>query len=156
MKARTSTIGTLALGLLLSASPALASEYPLENVLPKEAAEALAKQGIETTNKLLDAAAKGKARHALAKATGIEIKQLTTWVEMCDLMRIKGVGPEMSKLLRAAKVKTIKKLKRRHAKRLHKRLLAVNDKQKISQNPPDVSQLENWIAQAKKLKVVLR
>ncbi len=147
----------LVLGALLTApTSAWASDYPLENVLPKEAAEKLAKQGVTTTAQLLAKGAKRGARKQLAKATGLAAKQLLEWIEMSDVMRIKGVGPEMSKLLRAAKVRRVAKLRRQRAKSLLARMLKVNKTKKISQNPPNEAQVKHWITLAKTLKIVLR
>mgnify|MGYP001557477311 CR=1 FL=1 len=142
--------------LLLGPGRALASDYPLENVLPKEAAEKLAKQGVTTTAQLLEKGATRKARKQLAKATALKGKQLLEWIQMSDVVRIKGVGPEMSKLLRAAKVRTVKKLRRQKAKGLLARMLKANKKAKISQNPPNEAQVSHWIGLAKKLAIVLK
>jgi hypothetical protein len=147
----------LVLGALLALpTTARASDYPLENVLPKEAAEKLAKQGVTTTAQLLAKGAKRAARKQLVKATGLAAKQLLTWIEMSDVMRIKGVGPEMAKLLRAAKVRRVAKLRRQRAKTLLARMLKANKTKKISQNPPNEGQVKHWIGLAKKLKIVLK
>lgn len=141
---------------LLVPGAAWASDYPLENVLPKDAAEKLSKQGVTTTTQLLDKAAKGKARRALAKTTGIALKKLQEWVELADMVRIKGVGPKMTALLRAGGVKTVAKLKGQRAKTLLARMLKANKKKMISENPPNEAQVANWIGQAKKLPLVLK
>jgi hypothetical protein len=146
---------TLVCGLL-AASQAWASPYPLEQILPKSATEKLAAAGVETSDQLLAAAAKRPARAKLAKTTGLGLKLLTEWTKMCDLLRIKGVGPEMTRLLGAAKVTTVAQLRRQRVSRLMKKVLAANEKQKITDNPPSEKHLAGWIAEAKKLKIVLR
>jgi predicted flap endonuclease-1-like 5' DNA nuclease len=133
-----------------------ASNYPLDQVLPEQAAKKLVAQGIKTTKELVIKAGKRKARQALAKATKLPRKQLDEWVDMSDLMRIRGVGPEMAKLLRACKVMRLSKLRRQAPARLHKRMLAVNKQKRISGNPPHLNQVRNWIGQAKKLRVLVR
>jgi len=147
---------TLAVGLLGLALAAMASPYPLQEVLDKVSAATLAKQKVVTTDDLLQAGATPKARQALAKTTGISLEQLTGWVNMSDLVRIKGVGPEMVRLFAAAKVHTVKQLRAQNPARLHKSVVAANGKTKITEKLPDEEQLTNWIEQAKKLKLVLR
>ncbi len=145
-----------ALFLLVAPSGAHASDYPLENILPKEMAEALAKQNVKTTSQLLAAGNTNAKRRKLAKTTSLQRKLLRQWIEMSDVMRIRGVGPKMATLLRATRVRTIAKLKRQRAKTLLPRMLKVNAKKKISQNPPGHSQVTQWITQAKTLKIVLQ
>jgi len=140
----------------LVASLALASSYPLEEILDKAAAEKLAKEEVKTTDDLLAKGAKPAELKALARATQLPLAQLTTWTKMCDLVRIKGVGPEMVRLLNAGKVSTVKQLRAQKAAPLHKKLIKANDKQKITQKPPSEDQVDSWIEQAKKLPLVLK
>jgi hypothetical protein len=151
--------GSIAVALFTSlvlASSASASPYPLTEILKKEAAAKLAKQKVTTSDELLEKAAKAKDRQALAKATGFKPYQLLVWARMCDLLRIKGVGPEMVRLFKAGRILMVKQLRAQKAGPLHKRLMGVNKKKKITQNPPTEEQLETWIGEAKKLKLVLR
>jgi len=143
----------LTLSLPLSAG---ASTYPLDNVLPKEAAEKLAKVEISDTDALLAKGATPGARNKLAKATGLDAKQLLIWVRMCDVVRVKGVGPTMAKLLDAAGVKSVALLRIQKAKPLLARIEKVNEKEKITQKLPSEQHLDDWIAQAKKLKIVVK
>lgn len=154
MKRLTSIVG--ALFFLCVTSSSFASDYPLENVLSKEMSEKLAKQKITTTTELIKKAATKNARKKLAKASGIALKELDHWAMRCDLMRIKGIGPQMSKLLHAAKVKVVVKLKKQRAKKLLKAMIEANKTEKITENPPNEEQVKNWILQAKKLKRLYR
>jgi predicted flap endonuclease-1-like 5' DNA nuclease len=150
-------LGTAACTLaLLLAQSASASTYPLDNVLPKEAAATLAKAEISDTDALLTKGATPAARTKLAKATGLDAKQLLAWVRMCDVVRVKGVGPTMAKLLEAAGVKSVAQLRNQKAKPLSARLEKVNEKAKITQKLPSEQHLEDWISQAKKLKIVVK
>jgi len=142
--------------LLLPALPAGASPYPLAEILDKAAVEKLAKAKVETTDDLLQRGAKAKDRQKLAKATKLSARKLAEWVKMCDLLRIKGVGPEMVKLLNAGRVTTVKQLRASKAAALNKRLVEANKKKKITQNPPTEEQLSAWIEHAKKLELVLK
>ena len=148
-------VGPALLTMLVS-STALASPYPLENILGDHDAAKLAKQRILTSAQLLKNGAKVAARQELAKVTGIEQARLTKMVRMCDLLRIRGVGPQMVKLLALVKVHTVKQLRKQKAAGLARQLDLANKKAKITQTPPSAEQLKNWIAQAKKLKLVLK
>ena len=146
----------VAAGLLGLPFGAAASPYPLEEILDKAAAQTLAKENIRTTDDLLQQGATLKQRKALAKTTALPLPKLDAWTKLSDLVRIKGVGPEMVRLLGAGKVKTVKDLQGQAAAKLHKALIAANTRTKITQKPPSEDQVANWIEQAKKLKIVLR
>lgn len=141
--------------LALGSVPASASPYPLSEILDKAVAEKLAAQEIKTSDDLLNKAATPKARRTLARKAKLPAGKLYEWAKMCDLLRIKGVGPEMVKLLGLAQVTMVRRLKTRKAEPLHKRLIAANKKKKVTENPPSAEQLAAWIEQAKKLDIVL-
>ena len=141
---------------LLASSSAVASPYPLENILGDHDAVRLAKQRILTSAELLKRGARGDVRQKLARTTGIKLARLTSMVQMCDLLRIKGVGPQMIKLLALANVHTVKQLRKQKSKALARRLDQANKKAKITQTPPTAEQLKNWIVQARKLKLVFK
>jgi predicted flap endonuclease-1-like 5' DNA nuclease len=135
---------------------ASASTYPLENILPKDPAEKLAKIGIKTSEELLEKGALPALRKKIAKDTGLDQKQITEWVHMCDLLRIKGVGPVMTKLLAAVKVTSVAELKKRKANALYEAVMKANEKVKVTENPPSEKHLEHWIEQAKALKIMVK
>lgn len=151
------SLASLAVGcVLLRAAAAGASPYPLENILDAEVAAKLAKEKLTTSDELLERAAKAGELKKLAKTTGLAIAKLTEWAELCDVVRLKGVGPEMTRLLRATGVKTIKQLRAKKAKPLHKAMTAANQKSKMTEKPPSEDQVQSWIDQAKTLKLVLK
>lgn len=142
----------------LVARPALASHYALTEVarlVPPADAAKLQKAGVETTEQLLQKAATAKDRKALAKASGLGAATLTTLAKHCDLLRIKGVGPEMVLLLEAAGVKSIADLASRDAAALVAAVESANKTKKISEKLPTEPQLADWIEQAKKLPPVV-
>lgn len=148
-------IGSALLTTLLAGS-AQARPYPLENILGDHDAARLAKQRILTSAQLLEQGARVAPRQKLAKVVGIKFARLTGMVQMCDLLRIKGVGPQMVKLMALVQVKTVKLLRRQKAARLAGMLKKANNKAKVTQTPPNAEQLKNWIGQARKLKLVLK
>lgn len=113
--------------------------------------EKLAAVGISTTEKLLAIGCKAKAREELAAKTGIAPKLILEWVNLADLMRIKGVGEEYSDLLEEAGVDTVVELSNRKAENLHPKILETNKEKKLVRRPPTLKQVERWVAEAKKL-----
>jgi predicted flap endonuclease-1-like 5' DNA nuclease len=149
---------TCLLVLVLAAGSARASHYAIGDVprLIKPAqVEKLHKAGVETTEQLLDKAAKGKERKALAKTSGLPAAELLDLARRCDLLRIKGVGSEMVLLLEAAGVKTTADLAKKDAPGLTTAVMSANQNKKITEKPPTEPQLGDWIDQAKKLPQVL-
>ena len=137
---------------------ARASHYALADVprLVKPAeVEKLKKAKVNTTEELLDKAAKAKDRKALAKASGLSAADLLALAKRCDLLRIKGVGSEMVLLLEAAGVKSTAELVQQDAAKLMTAVSDANKKSKITEKPPTEPQLADWIDQAKKLPQVV-
>jgi hypothetical protein len=141
------------IALVLFLSPYALVDIP--QAVPQADADKLKAAGIVTTDDLLQKGATSKGRKDLARAAHIDAKQLRSYVEMADLLRIRGVGPEMVRLFGAAKVHNTKDLAAREAKALYDALIAANDKQKITQNPPDPKSVAAWIDAAKQLPHVL-
>jgi predicted flap endonuclease-1-like 5' DNA nuclease len=144
--------------LVAMAATARASNYALEEIpdaIPAADAQKLKAQGIGTTFQLLEKAGDLKARKELAKAAKVSEKSLETWVQMADVMRVKGVGPDVTRLLAACGVHTVAQLKTQDATKLSDAITKANDKQHLSQNPPSVEHLQAWIAQAQTLPIVL-
>jgi predicted flap endonuclease-1-like 5' DNA nuclease len=152
----------LTVALLLGAAPlAFASTYSIENVpgvIPQADAEALKAAGVTTTQSLLDKAATAKARKELAATTKLDEKKLREYVDAADLLRVRGIGPKMVRLLGKVKVITIADLKKQNGAKLAAAMekarptLDADLKEKL----PDKATLTDWIGQAKKLKAVVK
>jgi len=149
----------VAVGALYAlAGTARASNYALEEIpqaIPAADAAKLKAQGIGTTFQLLEKAGDPKARKELARAAKVPEKQLENWVQMADVMRVKGVGPDVTRLLAACGVHTVAQLKTQDATKLNDEIMKVNSKSHLSENPPSVEHLQAWIAQAQTLPIVL-
>ncbi|MEJ2118039.1 MAG: DUF4332 domain-containing protein, partial [Alphaproteobacteria bacterium] len=116
----------------------------IEGVGPSYAAK-LADVGVVRTGQLLEKAATRKGRKDLASASGITETLILKWANMCDLMRIKGVGEEYSELLEAAGVDTVKELSKRRADNLHKAMAEANTKRKMVRQLPSEGQVEGLL-----------
>ncbi len=108
--------------------------------------------GVGSTDNLLNTAADKKGRQTLAAKTGISEKLILEWVNLADLMRVKGIGEEYSDLLEEAGVDTVKELRNRRPDNLYNKMLEVNASKRLVRRPPALSQVESWVKQAKALK----
>jgi predicted flap endonuclease-1-like 5' DNA nuclease len=111
--------------------------------------------GISTVEALLEKGATPKGRKEIADSTGIGDALILEWVNHVDLFRIKGVGSEYSDLLEAAGVDTVPELAQRNAENLFQKLNEVNAAKKLVRRLPVLSQVADWIEQAKKLPRVI-
>lgn len=146
------------LTLHLFAGTASASHYAVNDVptlISAGDAAKLTSAGVATTEDLLLKSAKPKDRKALAKASGLTAPAVMDLARRCDLLRIKGVGPEMVLLLEASGVKTVSDLSKKHAPALTAAADQANKTKKITEKPPTEPQFEDWIEQAKKLPPVI-
>ncbi|MGJ3265601.1 MAG: DUF4332 domain-containing protein [Salinarimonas sp.] len=114
-------------------------------------AEKLRAIGIKTTDAFLERAKDRKGRAALAAETEISDKLILRWANHCDLFRIKGVASQMSELLEAAGVDTVKELARRNAENLAAAMAAKNEERKLVRSVPSAKEVTKWIEEAKTL-----
>lgn len=148
----------VALSFALTGGVAFASHYAVGDVptlISAGDAEKLKTAGVATTEDMLSKAAKPKDRKALAKASGLSAATIMDLARRCDLLRIKGIGPEMVLLLEASGVKTSGELAKKEAAALTAQADKVNKTKKITEKPPTEPQFQDWIEQAKKLPAVI-
>ncbi len=113
--------------------------------------EKLAAAGVKTVEGLLELGASKSGRKKIAEDSGLDESQILVWVNMADLFRIKGVASQFAELLKAAGVDTVKELRTRNAENLHAKLVEVQEEKKITRTVPALSQVTDFIEQAKKL-----
>lgn len=68
-----------------------------------------------------------------------------------DLSRIKGVSTQYADLLEASGVDPVPELAQRNVEKLHAKMTEVNDSRNMVRKIPALSQVQNWIEQAKTL-----
>jgi hypothetical protein len=151
--------GLTVLLLLLSQSlPLLASHYPIEVVPFLEAGHRtkLAALKVEDTEQLLQALLTPKARKKAAGKSGIEIAKLEEYSKLCDLLRIRGVGPKMARLLLLSGIAGIAGLRGESGGDLIVKLRATNQQHGVSEILPQEETLKDWIHQARALDIILK
>lgn len=114
-------------------------------------AEKLEALDIKTTGDLLEAGKTSQKRATMAKKSGISTKLILEWMNLADLIRIKGISEEYSTLLEEAGVDTVPELARRNQENLYNKLREVNEEKKLVKRLPSVRMTAEWIDQAKKL-----
>lgn len=119
-------------------------------------AEKLAKAGLKSTEGLLKAGSTPQGRKKLAESADISETLILEWVNLADLFRIKGIGEEYSDLLEEAGVDTVPELATRNAQNLVAKLQEVNSAKKLVRKLPVLSQVEDWVQQAKKMPRVIQ
>jgi predicted flap endonuclease-1-like 5' DNA nuclease len=128
----------------------MANLLDVEGIGPVNAGK-LKKAGVGSTDSLLSMGETPAGRKDLAAKSGISEKLILEWVNHVDLFRIKGVAEEYADLLEEAGVDTVVELAQRKAANLLKTMTEVNDKKNLVNKMPALSQVEDWIVQAKKL-----
>ncbi|MDX5478630.1 DUF4332 domain-containing protein [Fontibacter flavus] len=113
--------------------------------------EKLSAAGIKTVEHLLQKGGSKKGRKEIAETCGIGEGVILDWVNMADLFRIKGVASQFAELLKATGVDTVKELKMRNPENLHKMLTETNAQKKLTRVVPALTQVTNFIEQAKSL-----
>ncbi len=118
-------------------------------------AEKLKTAGVASAEDLLEKGKNPAGRKALAEKSGISDKLVLEWVNHVDLFRIKGVGSEYADLLEEAGVDTVPELAKRVPANLTQKMEEVNAAKKLVRKVPVLSQVTDWVEQAKKLPRVI-
>jgi hypothetical protein len=147
-----------ALGLLVATTPAGASEYPLDQavlIIPRPDARRLRRAGIDNTLDLLTYGRTAAARALLAQRTGLTVEKIDAWVALADLMRVRGIGPDVARLLTAVGVRTLAELQRSDPGATAVAIHELNRVKRLSPNPPGAESLAYWIDLSRGLPIVL-
>ena len=118
-------------------------------------AQKLSSAGVGDQNKLLNHGSTAKGRKELSEKTGISEKMLLEWCNRADLARVSGIGEEYADLLEHAGVDTVPELAQRNAANLQKTMQELNTEKKLVRKMPSLSNVEDWIQQAKELPRVI-
>lgn len=118
-------------------------------------AEALKAQGLSNSESLLEAIRTAALRKQLASAVGVETSVILDLANRADLNRIAGIGGVYSDLLEEAGVDTVRELARRSPENLVAKIAEINQVRQLTQRPPTLEQITDFINQAKTLPVGL-
>lgn len=107
--------------------------------------------GITSLENLLKTCCTKKGRKEIAEKSGVSEKLILGWVNRADLSRVKGISTQYADLLKCAGVDTIPELTQRNPENLQVKMSEVNEEKNLVRKVPTVSQVEDWVAQAKEL-----
>lgn len=119
--------------------------------LQPEVKAKLEAEGIKNTQQLLEQARTPKQRTELAHKVGTTPTVIKELVNRADLMRLKGVGGDLSNLLEEAGVNSCKELQHRTPAKLHEKLVELQASKKIAHHTPNLAQVTEWVTEAKTL-----
>ncbi|HZJ48310.1 MAG TPA: DUF4332 domain-containing protein [Acidimicrobiia bacterium] len=128
----------------------MASIAAIESMDHRDATK-LRKAGVRTTESLLRSGATRSGRRRLAKETDVAERDILSWANRADMMRIKGIGSEYADLLEATGVDTIRELRRRNAERLLEAMTDTNLRRRVIRRLPTDGMVRGWIEAAKVL-----
>ncbi|HQE93530.1 MAG TPA: DUF4332 domain-containing protein [Anaerolineae bacterium] len=115
----------------------------------------LEQAGVASLEALLEQCKTPQGRADLTAKTGISEKLILKWANRADLFRINGIGEEYADLLEVAGVDTVPELAQRNAENLYEKMNEVNQKRNLVRRLPSLSQVTDWIDQARQLPRVL-
>jgi len=118
-------------------------------------AKTLQEAGIDSLEALREQGATPQGRKQIADKSELSGKLILRWVNQADLFRVKGIGSEYAELLEAAGVDTVPELAQRNSENLHQKLIEVNDEKKLVRQVAGLSQVSDWVKQAKELPRVI-
>jgi alpha-acetolactate decarboxylase len=121
----------------------------------KSLVKKLKENNIKTTNDFLLINKTSKDRALNSQKYKLKIENLMKLVNLFDLLRIKGIGPTVAKLLYESNIKNIRKFQTIDIKKLEKKLIEVNKKLKITPFTPNRENLDVWKASSLKLKIII-
>ncbi|MEZ4269166.1 MAG: DUF4332 domain-containing protein [Myxococcota bacterium] len=145
----------VALAAWVPAAEASHYRLPAGGLVSESEERSLVENSVDSTEALLTHTASLKARRALATATGLSYARLTELATQCDLLRIRGVGPSVVRLLQAAGTRHAAALRQARPEVLAAKIKAANSVHNIMEVLPDIASLTDWIAQARELPKVL-
>jgi predicted flap endonuclease-1-like 5' DNA nuclease len=126
----------------------------VEGIGEKYAAK-LQAAGVTSLESLLETGKTPQGRKRLAETVEVSEKLILEWINHADLFRINGIGEEYSDLLEEAGVDTVVELAQRNPENLLAKMSEVNAQKNLVRRLPVLSQVQDWVDQAKKLPRVI-
>lgn len=112
-------------------------------------------KGIKDSKQLFDNAAIKKDRELLANRFKLPIDKLTELVQLCDLVRITGVGPVFARIIYDSNIHTVKEFLSIDSSDLYARLIITNDTKGLTKAKFTIKDIEYCIELGKDLPLVI-
>lgn len=133
----------------------MASVKDIIGISEHEAAQ-LREAGVRTCEQLIEAGVTSSERMHLADITHLDDASIKSWVHQADLMRIRGVGPELARLLCLVGVCTVPKLAYRNSESLYHELSVYAKRIQDATALPSLVELHNFGVLARQLPKLVR
>ena len=111
--------------------------------------------GIDTTEKLLDACTTDGGVASVCKCVDLDEDTVRNWGTMADLMRINGLGGQWAELMWRAGVRSVQDLATKDVEPLRAKFREVNEAEHRVAELPGEKRVTKFIEQAKSLESVL-
>lgn len=130
---------------------------PVENIegIGTGFGKKLRADGIDTTEKLLQACATPEGIAAVCRCVDLDENTVRNWGTMADLMRIKGLGGQWAELMWRAGIRNVQDLAKQDIEPLRAKFREVNEKEHRVAELPGENRVRKFIEQAKGLRPVL-
>ena len=119
-------------------------------------AEKLKAEGFKDSDQFLEAVCTPAGRKEVAAKCGTDTKAILQLANRADLARVKRVAGVFGDLLEVAGVDTVKELATRRPDNLYQKMVDTNAEQSIAGRNPTMTDVEDWVAQAKELPKMLQ
>jgi predicted RecB family nuclease len=116
-----------------------------------EVATKLINANVRTTDDLLKLGNDPQAMNQVATRTGLEEPKIRRLVGTADLMRVKGIVPQIATLLQETGVESVDELAKANPTSLAQALADKNVKEKTVVKLPTSTDVESWRKEAKQL-----
>jgi len=119
--------------------------------VPSEYIEQIQAQGVKYTQQLLERGKTPQQREELAQQSNVPVQTIHSLVGRADLMRLRGVGGDLSLLLQEAGILSCRSFQEQDAERLHKRLAELHIGRRIAYHAPSKAQVRSWMNESREL-----
>lgn len=113
--------------------------------------EQLQAQGVRYTQQLLERGATVQSREELAQQSNVPVQVIRAIVGRADLMRLRGVGGDLSLLLQEAGILSCRSFQGQDPERLHRRLAELHIGRRIAYHAPSKAQVRSWMNESQEL-----
>ena len=107
--------------------------------------------GVHTTTDLLKKCTNSNYGKSIAESLKLDAKVIHSWFCMADLLRLEGVDGQFAELLHFSGVQSVSELALLEAKKLAKKMKAINAEQHRVKVTPTKEMVSIWIDDAKTL-----
>lgn len=116
---------------------------------------ALKQRRITNCDQLLATAASADGRAALARAIALDDESMLIVVQRADMARVNGIGAVFGLMLEDLGVFCVADLAAADPVELHERLRRHNQAERIARRSPTPEEVQDWVAQARALPVIV-